>query len=326
MENNIEKRRKIQFISELKPGDIVNDMFAVKFKKPPKRYEAGYYFEIRLSDRTGEITAKYWGSSEENVTKIYESFGKGSVIHISGIVTEYKNKPEISIEEKNIFKVLDKDQYFLEDFIGFTKKDINKMKEELLSFSEKVKNYYLKKILDMFFQDKNFMEKFCSSPAAMHYHQNYFGGLLEHTLNVTKIVSTIYELHPEMDYDLLITGALLHDIGKIKEFEYDTSIDVSREGMLLGHIILGNEMVQEKIKQIEGFPEILSLKLQHIILSHHGRNEFGSPKEPQLPEAMAIHLADELDAKLDLMIRFKSEARTEDPWIWTRIFGHIYLE
>jgi 3'-5' exoribonuclease len=328
MNNEVDKgkRRKRQFIADLKDGDIINDMFAVKFKKPPKPYERGYYFEIRASDRTGEVTVKYWGGDKESVLKLYDSFNKGDVIHITGSVVEYKNRIEIAMDESNLLRVVPREEFYLEDFVGFSKKDVAKMRATLLDFVEKVKNPYLKALLESFFKDEEFMKKFSEAPAAMHHHQNYLGGLIEHTLNVARLASSIYEIHPDMDYDLLITGALLHDVGKIKEFEVNTSIDVSREGMLLGHIVIGKDMVNERISEIEGFPENLSLKLQHIILSHHGKNIYGSPKEPQLPEAMAIYMADELDAKLDLMIRYKSEAQTEDPWIWTKIFGHIYLE
>ncbi len=322
----MEKRKKKQFIADLKDGDIVNDMFAVKFKKPVRPYERGHYFEIRASDRTGEITIKYWGGTKEDVLKLYDSFSKGDVIHITGTAVEYKNHIEIAMDESNLLRVVPKGEYYLEDFVGFSKKDITKMQESLLKFVEQVKNPHLRTLLESFFKDEEFMKKFSEAPAAMHYHQNYLGGLLEHTLNVVRIVSAIYEIHPDMDYDLLITGALLHDVGKIKEFEVNTSIDISREGMLLGHIVIGKDMVLEKISKIKDFPENLALKLQHIILSHHGKNMYGSPKEPQLPEAMAIYMADELDAKLDLMIRYKSEAQTEDPWIWTKMFGHIYLE
>jgi 3'-5' exoribonuclease len=168
--------------------------------------------------------------------------------------------------------------------------------------------------------------EFKKAPAAMHRHQNYVGGLLEHTLNVVKICQRIHEIHPHLDYSLLLTGAILHDIGKIKEMKMSTSIDISEEGMLLGHITIGVEMLTEKIKKLERFPMQIKLKLTHMVLSHHGRLEYGSPKTPQFPEAHAVYFADEIDAKVDYLLRLKEEAETEDPWIWKRDIGHIYLK
>ncbi len=320
-------RRKHQFVNKLKDGEQVNDFFAVKFKKPPKPYESGYYFEMRLSDKTGEITAKYWGSaSREEVMRIYSSFSNGDVVHITGTVVQYRDRMEINMDSKDLLRRVSKYEYDIEDFVGICPKDMKELERELLSFVDEVKNRHLSSLLNAFFRDENFMKEFRKAPAAMHYHQNYIGGLMEHTVNVAKICAAIHSIHPNMDRDLLLAGALLHDVGKVKEFEITTSIDVSREGMLLGHIVLGKDMVLQKIRALPDFPENLMLKVLHIILSHHGKNHYGSPKTPQLPEAMAVHLADEMDAKLDLMIRYREEAETEDPWIWTKVFGHIYLE
>ncbi len=320
-------RKKHQFINQLKDGEVVNDFFAVKFKKPPRPYEGGYYFEIRLSDMTGEITAKYWGSADrKEVLDIYNSFSNGDVIHITGVVVQYRDRMEISMHTQDLLRRVSRDEYNIEDFVARCPKDVEKVKDELIGFIDSVTNPHLKALLDSFFRDETFMREFERAPAAMHYHQNYIGGLLDHTVNVAKICDVIHSIHPKMERDLLITGALLHDIGKVKEFEVTTSIDVSREGMLIGHIVLGKEMVMEKIKSLNGFPDLLALKVAHIILSHHGKNTYGSPKTPQLPEAMAVHLADEMDAKLSLMIRYREEADTEDPWVWTKMFGHIFLE
>lgn len=319
---------KNQFIGNLKEGDIVNSMFAVKYKKPPREYKSkskeGEWFEIRISDKTGEITAKYWGDDVAFTHKIYKSFDKDDVIFIRGRVNAYGNGIEILIEPGKIRKC-SPEEYDIRDFVEVTKKDREEMMADLMKIIEGIDEPY-NSLLHSFFNDEKFVKKFKDAPAAMHRHQNYIGGLLEHTLNVTKICQRIHEVHPMLDYNLLITGAILHDIGKIKEMKVGTSIDISEEGMLLGHIISGVEMLIEKIKEMETFPERIRLKLIHIILSHHGKLDYGSPKTPQFPEAHAIYFADEIDAKVDYTLRLKEEAETEDLWIWKRDVGHIYLK
>lgn len=318
---------KNQFVRDLKEGDMVNSMFAVKYKKPPREYKSkskeGEWFEIRISDKTGEITAKYWGDDVMFTNKIYKSFDKDDVIFMRGRVNAYGNGIEILIEPGKIRKCVP-EEYDVKDFVDVVKKDIEAMMSELMEVVNTIEEPY-STLLHSFFGDNEFSKEFKKAPAAMHRHQNYVGGLLEHTLNVVKICERIYDIHPGLDYHLLITGALLHDIGKTKEMKVSTSIDISEEGMLLGHITIGAEMLIEKIKKLEEFPERIKLKLIHIILSHHGRLEYGSPKTPQFPEAHAVYFADEIDAKVDYTLRLKEEAETEDPWIWKRDLGHIYL-
>ena len=191
-----------------------------------------------------------------------------------------------------------------------------------------VKNKNLSRLMGLFIEDKEFMDLFSKTPAAMEYHQNYVGGLLEHTLNVMKISDNLCGLYPELDRDLVICGAFLHDIGKMSELEFSgTLIDVSHEGMLIGHTVIGHDMVSKRIAKLDDFPETLKLKLLHIVLSHNGHKEYGSPKVPQLPEAVAVYHADDCDAKVDIFLRLKREANTDDSWIWDRkIKGHVYLE
>jgi 3'-5' exoribonuclease len=307
-------------------GATVHDMFAVKYKKSPVEYKGkkGEWFEIRLADKTGEITAKYWGDDTERTEKIYHSFDKNEVISVQGRIVTYGEQLQLSIEAGGIRKCL-KGEYLLTDFVASTDKDIETMYHEIQTISTDIDSPF-QELLKAFFTNDDFVAQFKSAPAAMHRHQNYVGGLLEHSLNVTKICQRITEVHPSLDKPLTLTGALLHDIGKIYEFEVTTHIDVSERGMLMGHISIGADMVKAKIELLPDFPEILKLKMIHIILSHHGRTEYGSPKTPQFPEAFAVYYADELDAKIDYALKLKKEARTDDPWIWTRDMGHIYLK
>ncbi len=319
-----------------KNGDDVDDKFAVKFKKPPVAYKGagktGKWFELRVSDSTGEMTVKYWGRNDQETERLYGSIQKGDVVHVSGTVQEYppdSNNFSFSVDpSKGGLRKCQPGEYDPEDFVAKTKKDTGKMLEDVKSLLSVVKNEHLRALANAFLNDQKFIEAFRKTPAAMQYHQNYIGGLLEHTLNCMTIASNLCDVHEELDRGLVLTGSFLHDIGKMKELEVSGGvIDVTDEGMMIGHIIKGYEMLTDKIGSIPGFPDELKLKLQHIMLSHHGKTEYGAVKQPQLPEALAIYYADDADAQLDLYLRLKREANTDDPWIWNKkINGHIYLK
>jgi 3'-5' exoribonuclease len=170
---------------------------------------------------------------------------------------------------------------------------------ELTDLAAQVKNSYLKRLLQSFLTDADFVKKMKQAPAAKIMHHAYLGGLLEHTVSVTRLLGRICEHYPRLDRDLLVTGAILHDIGKLEEFSYQLQLDYTDAGRLLGHVVLGVQLVQEKINKIKGFPSDLSLALQHLIISHHGEYDFGSPKRPKILEAFALHYADDLDAKMN---------------------------
>ena len=204
--------------------------------------------------------------------------------------------------------------------------NIPEMRSRLLALKDTVKEPNLRKLLDGFFDDEAYLEGFSSSPASIQLHSAAIGGLLHHTVNVAELSLKIVELHPDLDRDLVLAGALLHDIGKVPSFKVTSNITQTHEGNLLGHIILGDQELTERIGKIEGFPAELAYKLRHILLSHHGRKDWGSPVEPMLPEALAVHESDDLDAKLDYMISKRTDAVTEDDWIWdSRLSRLIYL-
>jgi len=318
---------KSQFVTDLKTGDLVNSIFAIKFKKPPKNYRSaskeGAWFELRLGDKSGEISAKYWGDDELETVQLYQGVDKGDIVFIRGNVTIYNDVREITLNKDGIQRCTP-DEFTTSDFVAVTERDIESMMSHLMDIVTSVKEPY-RKILSAFFDDPNFVAKFKVAPAAMHRHQNYIGGLLEHTLNVAQLCQRTHELHPSLDYDLLMAGALLHDIGKIREFEVTTAIDISEEGMLLGHITIGAQMLTHRLRGLE-VEERVRLKLTHILLSHHGKQEYGSPKVPQFPEGYAVYFADDTDAKVDYILTLKKQAETEDPWVWRRDTGHIYLK
>ncbi len=319
---------KKQFIKDLNAGDSVEDLFAVKLKKPPVGYRSGkegMWFSLQIADRSGEMTARVWGRSEKEAMSIYAPFKTGDVILIRGRVSEFDGKLQISIEPERGDFARKSNDYDSRDFVQSSGKDIGAMLSEFRVICSGTRNPHIKLLIDSFLDDAAFMESFSKAPAAMQRHQNYVGGLLEHTLNLIKICMKLAEIH-NLDKDLLVSGAFFHDIGKTREFEVGTSIDVSREGMLVGHIPIGYKIVADRIEKLGGFPDELGFKILHMVLSHQGRLEYGSPKTPQFPEAIALYYADECDAKLEYAVRLKKEANTEDPWIWTKDFGHIYLE
>jgi len=317
---------KRQLIKDLAEGEIVRDLFSVKLKKPPREYARGYVFEMRLSDSTGIIPIKYWGPNDlESVNRLYDSIEVGSVVHVRGRVGKYRESLEISVDQEGEISVVDRSDYDLEDFLPTIDKDMNMMMTRLNSHIKQVEEPSLSVLLSTFFADEEFVRSFRESPASIQKHSNYIGGLLEHTLNVVEICSSLHSLKPDLDRDLLITGAILHDIGKIDEYRVTTNIDMSEEGMLLGHIFIGARQVEEASRSIEGFPPRLRYKLVHMILSSHGRYEYGSPRTPQFPEAVALHYADEMDAKVEQFIDVKKSAWTDDNWMFDRDLKHVYL-
>ena len=317
-----------QLAKDLKPGDKVDSYFSVNYKKPVTEYKYGYMFELRVADRSGQITVKYWGGQDKvSVQGLHDSFDREEVVLIKGEVGDYRGLLEITISEKNggTLEKLAEGEYDISELIK-SYDDIDGMKERLLSMRDSVKEPNLRRLLDAFFGDREFLDAFSSCPASIQLHSAAVGGLLHHTINVTEMCLKMTELHPELDRDLVIAGALLHDIGKVQSFKVTSNINQTHDGNLLGHIVLGDQELMARLGKMEGVPEELVSKLRHILLSHHGRKDWGSPVEPMLPEALAVHEADDLDAKLDYMISKREDAVTEDDWIWdSRLQRLIYL-
>lgn len=317
---------KRHFIKDLVEGGTVDDVFSVKLKKPPREYAKGYMFDLRVSDRTGIINLKFWGPKDPRlVDNIYDPLKVGSVVRVRGKVGSYKDSPEIWVDTDGEISTVERSGYDISDFVPTTEEDVDQMMSRLNSFIRQVQDPFLSGVLRHFFADEGFVSRFREAPASIQKHSNYVGGLLEHTLAVVEICANLCSLKDRMDRDLLVTGAVLHDIGKIDEYRVTTNIDMSEEGMLLGHIFIGAEQVKEAAESIEGFPARLRHKLVHMVLSSHGKYEYGSPRTPQFPEAVALHYADEMDAKVERYIGLKETARTEDDWTYDPELRHIYL-
>jgi 3'-5' exoribonuclease len=321
--------QKIQNIKNLQANDIVNDIFVIKAKRGVQSYanDTKFRFELRLGDATGETNLKFWGGeSEEEVKEIYDNIQQDDIIFLQGKVIEFNEMLDISanigIHE---IKKLVPTEYDPSIFIKKSEKNIELLFSELLTIVNEVNNQELKNILNTFFQDQDFVKKYKLWPAANYRHHAYIGGLLEHSLAVTKICLSIAKTYPELDKDLLITGATLHDIGKIQSLQLSNSIKLSDKGLMKNSLVLGLEELSKKTKTIIISPN-LKLKLENIMLSNLGKKEYGSPVLPTTPEALVISIAKNLDSKTQAMLEVKKEADHGEDTIYHKDFGTIFLK
>jgi 3'-5' exoribonuclease len=327
------KRNKVQFIENLREGDVVNDLYAVKIKNPPRSYKRGTWFSLVATDKSGEINIKFWGGeNKERVKRLYDSFKVGDVIQVRlGNVEIYEDKPQISISETTGgLRRCNPSEYDVKDFISSL--DEGKIKE-LLGVIKKnissVENVHLKNLLNLFFNDSKFVKNYTHSPSAITHHHNYVGGNLEHSVSVIRLCKNICEMYNLINMDLIITGAILHDVGKLKEYETKAAIEKTAEGNFIGHIVIGDRWLREKIAELrekgKDFNQDLEDKLCHIILSHHGKYEYGSPRMPKTVEATIIHAADMMDSQVKNFIQNIEEGRkiSNDNWayIWDSDLG-----
>lgn len=279
------------FVKEIEKGEF-EDIFILSKIRKRERRDGGFFYELSISDKTGEVK----GYIFENIAGMEKRLREG-VFKVRGEADEWNG--EIVLKIKEIGEVEEVD---FRDLLPASPRNIEEMENVLEGILASIENPYLKKLLDHFFNDPETKKEFITAPAAKKMHHAYIGGLLEHTLNVVEIVEALNEIYPRVSRDLLVTGALLHDIGKIKTYEYKKGIDVSDKGRLLDHVYLSLIMVQEKIDKIEGFPEDLKLRILHMIASHHGEKSMGALTEPMTEEALLLHFADYIDT---LMFKFK---------------------
>ncbi|RCV63224.1 3'-5' exoribonuclease [Methanophagales archaeon] len=279
-------------VRDLKVGDSV-DMTLLVQEKELKEFvsKAGYYLHAKFGDSSGSIGAKCWDRAEETGA----IFEPGEVIHINGVVESFKGRLQLIFTLEGV----EKSASGVSGYLPRTSKKIDLLVGEIVKTAESMENKYLKAVVFSFLNDLEFIASFKDAPAAKIHHHNYIGGLLEHTQSVMELCKTITKLYPELDRDLLLTGAILHDIGKTAAYVFDFRIDVTDEGGLVNHIVLGYQMVEEKIRAITGFPKEMELRLLHLLLSHHNYGEWGSPVKPLFAEAEALFLADLLDARLN---------------------------
>ncbi len=312
-------------IRDLKAGSTVDSSFIV-MEKELKEFitKEGYYLQVKLGDSTGSIWTKCW----ENAEAVAALFEPGDVVRVKGVVESFRGRLQLIFEPSGIG--ISTEPYDLAEFLPMTSKDIDFLFDEILRTAESMENDYLKRVVLSFLNDPEFVSSFKKAPAAKIHHHNYIGGLIEHTQSVMVVCETVCKLYPELDRDLLLAGAILHDVGKTAAYEYTFRIDVTEEGGLIDHIVLGYRMVDDKIKGITGFPEELRLRLLHLILSHHRYGEWGSPVKPLFAEAEALCYADMLDAQLREFLQVqKHEAAKGKEGVWSdfsrRLDRFVYL-
>lgn len=285
----------MQFINKLKDGDELNSVYHVKTKSQATAKTGKEYFNVCLSDKTGTIEAKIWDVNAPGI----EEFKAGDFVAVEGDVISYNNQLQVKVSR---LRIADKDEFNNEDYFATSKYDKADMAKELDSLIANVKNKNYSKLLKSFFiDDKKFREKFLSHQGAKTVHHSFVSGLVEHTISTTKLAIAIANNYDDINLDLVITTSLLHDIAKIDEIAPYPINEYTDEGMLVGHIVLGYEIISKKIDELGGFSEVEKYELLHCILSHHGTPEFGSPKQPMLMEAYIVSQADNTDAKLELM-------------------------
>ena len=301
--------KKNVYIRDIKSGDKVVDYFLVSEKNLAFSQKGAPYLNVRLKDKTGELDGKIW----DNAREWDKAFKKGDIIRIEARSANYKNLIQLSIAE--LKKAADEDVN-LSDYLPTARKNGEQMLAELMGLVESVDTPPLKALLYSFFQDEELAALFRKAPAAKGFHHIYLGGLLEHTLSVARLLDLACAHYDGIDRDLLLTGGILHDIGKVYEFSYDRIIEYSDEGRLVGHIVMGVEMVDKRIAALPDFPAHLALKLRHILLSHHGDLEYGSPKRPKTVEALIVHFMDDLDAKVNAFQEYIAAAPDDDSG-WT---------
>lgn len=301
---------KTIFVNQIKEGQAVEDIFLVKDMSRAETRSGKPYLTMTLIDRSGEIAGRLW----ENADAFLESCGAGSLVLINGQAQAYRGTLQLKID--NILPV-NKQEADIRHFQQVSKRNIDEMAEEITVLAKSVKDPFCRKLLLKLFKGDSFWADFQQAPAAKSMHHAYLGGLLEHSLAVSKLACLVADFYPALDRDLLLAGALLHDIGKTRELAFESfPFSYTDKGRLVGHLVIGAEMIQEIINTIPGFPQDLGTRLQHLILSHHGRYEFGSPALPMLSEAFVLNFLDDLDAKLNFLGRLQEQA-AEPGYQWT---------
>ncbi len=298
------------FISDFTPNQTVSTTFLVKSKELRNKKTGGQFALITLSDRTGDIVGQWWDNFEDSI----DTFDRDDIVFARGQVTVYRNHLQLSLHR---MRPCQEHEYNLCHYFPTTKYDVDEMFAELMAIIGEFKNTFLQQLLLGIFADETTARKFKKAPAAKTMHHPYLGGLLEHSLSLVKLCRKVGEHYDGIDVDLLQTGAVLHDFGKIDELSYERAFGYTNDGQMIGHLVMETMMVADYIKQIPDFPEDLRRHLLHMLLAHHGKLEYGSPKLPLTPEALMLAYLDDLDSKVEAMQRLIGERHIEGDW--TRI-------
>lgn len=304
----------MKYIKDFKEGDRIFNIYLCKHKQSAVTKNGKPYDNVILQDKTGTVDAKIWDPNNAGI----EDFNSLDYIEVYGDVTCFQGAFQVNVKR---LRKCREGEYDPAEYLPVSKFPIDGMMTELLGLIESIENPYLKKLLQAFFiEDEEFVKRFRQSSAAKTVHHGFVGGLLQHTLAVAKLCDYFCTQYPVLKRDLLLTAAICHDIGKIKELSLFPQNDYTDDGQFLGHIVIGSEMIGEKVREISGFPPLLANELKHCILAHHGEYEFGSPKKPAIVEAVALTFADNTDAKMETFTELL-ESTSETGWLgYNRLF------
>ena len=302
-----------RYVKQLGDGETIDEVFLVVEKQMRANRNGNLYLQLELRDRTGTINARLWNAGEA----LFRAFEEGDFVVARGKVQLFQGALQIILSHVDR---VPSNKVELGDFLPHTEQDVSKLYERLRLLLMKATNPHLRALAECFLMDQDFVRAFSRAPAGIRNHHAYIGGLLEHVVTLMEGADRLAPLYPELDRDLLVMGIFLHDIGKVRELTYDRSFGYSDEGQLVGHLVQGVEILNERVRQVpdltdEPFPTELLLRLKHMILSHHGTYEFGSPKLPMTPEAIALHHLDNLDAKVHSFTRdIREDANKLSAW------------
>jgi 3'-5' exoribonuclease len=311
---------KTAFVSDLGSEQTITTFFLVHEKEIRNTREGKPYLRLELGDRSGTIEARMWDQFET----VARDVSRDDFVKVHARVEIYRNKPQLSLQQLRLAKP---EEVELADFLPHTTADVEKLYAQLLEFAGSIGNPWLKKLVNAIIMEPTIAARYKRAPAAKVMHHAYLGGLIEHVVGLCGLAKQVSAHYPELDVDLLLTAAILHDVGKLDELCYDRAIAYTTEGQLLGHIVMEFETVSKAIDGIQGFPPALKTVVQHILISHHGQYEFGSPKLPMIREAMVFHYLDDLDSKLAAVRAALATESGEDEWsAYSGALGRRFLK
>ncbi|HEY5674606.1 MAG TPA: HD domain-containing protein [Malonomonas sp.] len=309
------------YVNQIRERDQIESIFLVRDKITAMAKNGKPYMTLKLMDKTGEVEARIW----DRVDQFSSFFEKDNFILVNAKASVYLGKMQLVVQD---LRPIEEGMVDLADFLPVSQRCQQQMRQELDALLNSLNDPYITALLRAFFDDPDFYPRYSMAPAAKGMHHVYLGGLLEHSLAVSALACDIAPRYPQINRDLLIAGALLHDVGKVAELSYQRSFDYTDEGKLLGHIIIGVQMIEDRVRLIEGFPAELSVMLKHLLLSHHGQYEFGSPKRPKFIEAVVLSFIDDLDSKINgIQTHIDKEPDREGNWTnYHRLYDRYFYK
>jgi 3'-5' exoribonuclease len=293
---------KSPYVRELEPNQTIQTSFLVQSKEIRQKKGGEFFLSLILADRTGELDAKMW----DNVAEVMDTFERDDFVKVKGLIQIFHNRPQLTIHK---VQPIDEREIDFSDYFPSSSRHSDEMWAELLGIVAGFGNVHLKSLIDALLGDPEIAQRYRRAPAAKQIHHAYLGGLLEHVLSLCGLANMTASHYKSVDRDLLLTGVILHDIGKIYELSYERGFGYTSEGQLIGHIPIAVRLIGDKLRTLPDFPAPLRMLVEHMVLSHHGRLEFGSPKVPQFPEALLLHYLDDLDSKMECMRALEEKDR-----------------